>query len=180
VIRYLDSDWGERDDPGVPAIVVDNDGIRWNDAPPIAIPVERRDDPDSIAAAALHAVAAEAVARVPEGSGPVEVLGQGLVAAEARRLLPAGTGNGDRPRCVIDATGDPEKIVAALGELDDLGTLVAAGPLGARSFPINLYQDIHLRGLKVVGVAPPLANGRLPEPADAPPLGTGQWFRTEA
>ena len=130
-IAYFDSAWLPREDADVPAIVLGGS-------------VE---DPDTTAAAALRAVAAAAVARVPEGGGPVQVLGDGLVAAEARRLLPAAAGGEEaRPHCAIDTTGDPQTIAEALAELDDLGTLVAAGPLGSRAFPVNLYEHVHLRG----------------------------------
>ena len=174
-IAYFDAAWLPSEEADVPAIVLDSS-------------VE---DPDAAAATALRAVAGEAVGRVPEGAGPVEVLGDGLVAEEARRLLPPGVGDATRPRCAIDTTGDPETIAAALAELDDLGTLVAAGPLGSRAFPVNLYEHVHLRGLTIAGVAPPLSGGvpAASAGADAPrpvevrpgaPLGAGQWFRLEA
>jgi hypothetical protein len=173
LIRYLDADWVAA---GGPAIVVDGDSIRCGEGPAVEIPPERRDDPDALAAAALRAVAAEAVSRVPGHVGGVKVLGEGLVAAEARRLL--GARAGESSAYVIDATGDPDAIAGALGGLDDHGTLVAAGPLGERPFPINLYSDIHLRGLRLVGVAPPLAGGALPEPAGDPGrVETGLWLR---
>jgi hypothetical protein len=189
---YIDADWVKRVDAEVPALVVDGDGIRWNDGAAVPVP---GGESDSAAAALFREVAAEAVSRVPEDARSVKVLGDGLVATEARLLLDtrAGSapGQGERPGCVIDATGDPDAILNALGELDDLGTLVAAGPLGDRPFPINLYAHVHLRGLHVVGVAPPLADGRLPERLGAPaappasaapgePLGTGKWFRVAA
>jgi hypothetical protein len=184
---YFDAAWLPRDHADIPALVVDGSGIRWNDGAPSTLSGE----PDAIAAAALQAVAAEAVSRVPDDGLPVEVLGDGLVAAEVRRLLPpTGGGEGTRPRCVIDTTGDPEAIAEALGELEDRGTLVAAGPLGSRTFPLNLYADVHLRALRIVGVAPPLASGAVPDPAGTPvatpvtvmpgaPIGAGQWFRLE-
>jgi hypothetical protein len=190
---YVDADWIPRSVGEVPALVADAEGIRWNDGP--AAPLSGA-SPDVAAAPALREVAAEAVSRVPDEVARVKILGDGLVAAEARRLLGARASGGgapdERPSCVLDATGDPDTILAALKDLADLGTLVAAGPLGDRALPVNLYSDIHLRGLKVIGVAPPLAGGHVPATGDEPageapvqarlgePLAGGRWFRVDA
>jgi hypothetical protein len=56
----------------------------------------------------------------------------------------------------VDTTGDPAVIVDATRRLADLGTLVLVGESVGRKATLNLYQDVHLRGLMIVGVAPPL------------------------
>lgn len=101
----------------------------------------------------MSAAHAEAVAAaVPPGAAPVEVIGDGPV---AERLRTAVGRAGDGPlQVVVDTTGDPERIADALERLDDLGLLVLAGPLHPGQVSMDLYADLHVRGLTVVGVAP--------------------------
>ena len=89
---------------------------------------------------------------VPPDAAPVEVLGEGAAAAQLREAL--GRPGDGRPAVVVDTTGDPARIADALERLDDLGTLVLAGPTPSGPVPLDLYSDLHVRGLTVVGVPP--------------------------
>ena len=142
---YADADWlGPSGEPAA-ALVVDGDG-----------------DGERAAALVLLDLASRAAAEVA-GAARVEVVGSGFVAGAVSALVGAG---GDGPlAAIVDTSGDPERIRAALGRLDDLGTLVLAGePLG-RPLELDLYPDVHVRGLRMVGV--PLRT-EVPREADLP------------
>ena len=47
-------------------------------------------------------------------------------------------------------------IVDATRRIADLGTVVLLGESLGRRAEMNLYPDVHVRGLTLVGVAPPL------------------------
>jgi hypothetical protein len=85
---------------------------------------------------------------LPATAGPVEILGDGALAGRLRSRLPQGPG---RPTAVIDTTGDPAAVRDALGRVADLGTVVLARPLPATG-TADLYGDLHVRGLTVIGV----------------------------
>ena len=105
------------------------------------------------AARALAGIACDAVAAA--GDGPVAVTGSGFIADEARRrlaaesrLAAAGLGS---PAAIIETTGDPEAVVGATRRVRDLGRVVIAGePLG-RAYALDIYADLHLRGLRLIG-----------------------------
>lgn len=163
-IAYIDAEWLPADPGGeVPALVAAGDGeLAWCGGSPVQTPSGL----DSAAAAslALVAVARAAVAAVEDSpTGAVDVLGIGVVALQVRALL-AGRASArsdrfDEPRAVIDTTGDPAAIVGATRRLAALGTLVLAGEMLDRRAEMDLYPDVHVRGLVMVGVAPPLADG---------------------
>lgn len=183
-IAYIDADWINADAPGeVPALVADPKGI---------------DGGDAAASAAVIAVAQEAAqvaASRSDGSGPIEVHGHGIVSELIRAILsdqtvmPA-TGDDPRPAAIVDATGDPVMIVEMTRRLADRGTLVLVGePLG-RSLGMELYPDVHVRGLRLVGVASPrlgdgvgadkrlveLANRALCQMLPDQPLPAASWY----
>jgi threonine dehydrogenase-like Zn-dependent dehydrogenase len=93
-------------------------------------------------------------------AGPVEVVGDDLVARSLRERVPASVGVGDpgvsadpKPAVVIDATGSPDSIREALHRLRDLGTLVLTRPMDrGAAVNMNLYTDLHFRSLTVVGM----------------------------
>ncbi|MEA2282213.1 MAG: hypothetical protein QOK21_2820 [Solirubrobacteraceae bacterium] len=95
---------------------------------------------------------AEAIAAVlPVGTVAVE--GDGPRAGALRSLLAVRLANaGQRPAVIIETTGEEAAIQRALAAVDDLGTVVLAGPAPARDFPLDLYPDVHLRGLTLLGV----------------------------
>ena len=123
-------------------------------------------DPEAVATLVIVDFATDAAAAVPPVAS-AEVLGSGIVAEAIRsrlsgRLLePASTS----PQAIVDTTGRPDVLLDATRRLADGGTLVLAGEPGADPLSIDLYQDVHRRGLEVVGVGPRV--NRLDwEPAD--------------
>jgi hypothetical protein len=162
---YIDADWVPRSRPGPVAVLVVERGmsVRW-DADAMEVPLPEDLDPDAAAAVVLAAVAREACDAVSSVSPEsIEVTGDGLIARQIRATLAAITPNdataaGARPSAVIETTGDPDVIVAATCTLDDLGMLVLAGHPRAR-LDLDLYPDVHVRGLELVGIAGPLAAG---------------------
>ena len=46
------------------------------------------------------------------------------------------------------------EIESALERVDDLGTIVLAGPLPDATVRLNLYADVHVRGLTLLGIPP--------------------------
>jgi threonine dehydrogenase-like Zn-dependent dehydrogenase len=163
----VDADWTRAPAPqSIPAIVADAEGVlRWCGGTPVSVP--RGLDPETAAGLALLDVARAAVAALGKSSpGSVEVNGVGIVARLVRALLPASAsatnGSGpERPSAVIDATGNQDDIKDATHRLADGGTLVLAGETLGRRLTLEVYPDIHVRGLKLVGVEPPLHGGEL-------------------
>lgn len=97
----------------------------------------------------------EILALVPGGCASVEVIGAGAFADELRaRLDDRARQNADaRPCAIIDTSGEEAALVAALQRVDDLGTVVLAGPQPASPLTLDLYADLHVRGLTIVGLA---------------------------
>lgn len=107
-------------------------------------------------------VLAGIVAVVGTGTGPpngvVEVTGDGGLAGEIRAAIGTGADPGPssrdggpaRPACIVETTGRPEVIRQALARLAELGLLVLAGPPSVLA--LDLYPDVHVRGLRLVGV----------------------------
>ena len=54
-------------------------------------------------------------------------------------------------------------IVDATRRVADLGTIVLVGEALGRTADMNLYADVHVRGLTLVGVSPPLQHGEFPK-----------------
>lgn len=134
VAAYIDGDWLPPTSGEVPSLVVGTDG-----------------DPDTTAALAFLAVARAAVAAV-EGDEPVEVTGRGLIAQQVRALLEDRSRERGQPGAVVETTGDPGAIVEATRRVAALGTVVLVGESLGRKTELNLYPDVHVRGLKLVGV----------------------------
>lgn len=85
----------------------------------------------------------------------VEVVGEGKLAEEVRLLLGAALQQDPAaapPTGVVVATGDPAAVAAALVRVDDLGTVVLAGAAPREPAVLDLYGDLHVRGLVLVGV----------------------------
>lgn len=64
----------------------------------------------------------------------------------------AGLPPGEEP--VVETTGEPAAIEAALQRAPDLGIVVIAGPMATAPAPLDLYSDLHVRGLTVLCVPP--------------------------
>jgi len=87
------------------------------------------------------------------GEGPCVVLGSGPAAERLRsRVETAGADAQAPPGVVVETTGTVEGLQEALAMVRDLGTVVLAGPAPAEGAVIDLYADLHLRGLTVIGV----------------------------
>jgi hypothetical protein len=173
-VAYLDAEWASPDaNVPLPAVVAHQNRVSWGDGTAAALPEGVTGE--AAAGAMLASVAREAadcVRGVPPQS--VRVHGRGLVAALVRQLVAANSSIGapEGLHAVIDTTGRPDVLLAATRELANGGLLVLAGePLG-RHLTIDLYPDIHRRGLQLVGVAPPrtaTAELDLAEPLVVPP-----------
>jgi hypothetical protein len=185
---YVDRDWLDASAPeALPAVIVE----------------EGAPAPDEAAAGALLSVARAAAAAVEfVEDAPVEVVGTGMIARAVRELIgltaqaSAGAAAAAPPGVIVEATGDPESIRTAIARLADLGTLVLAGESRGRLLAIELYPDVHLRGLTIVATGPlPDASRReaahagslaslfeeslrTVAPGEDPPA-DGLWFRVE-
>jgi hypothetical protein len=138
----------ELDLPDDAAAFFDREWVAWGRA--AAVPAIVTDAGADDAAGQLAGIAEAAVAAAP--SGQVEVTGSGLVAEEARRRL-AGAGRlvtDGIPAAVIETTGDPAALIAATRRVEALGTVVLAGEPLERVYDIDLYPDVHVRGLRLV------------------------------
>jgi hypothetical protein len=177
-IAYIDAEWiPEEPAVAVPAIVVDGAerSVRFADEPPLSI--DDASDPDAVAArlvVRLCRLAAATATEAHPGEGEVEVWGRGIVARGTAALLqtsPVAPGTGRpthaRPSVIVDTTGEPAWIVEATRRLSDLGTLVLVGESLDRHLSLDLYRDVHSRGLRVVGV-PRLSDLPVPQESDSP------------
>ncbi len=164
---YVDRDWLPASSQTVPSLSVSPDGwVAWCEGSLRQAP--NATDPDTAAALALLSVAREASA-VVEGlpSGTVEVIGNGVIARLVRVVVGNAAHGAGRtpvpPRAIVETTGDAQTIVDATRRLEDLGTLVLVGEALGRIVEMDLYADVHVRGLTLVGVSPPLYDGEFPQ-----------------
>jgi hypothetical protein len=157
-VAYVDRDWLPASSGEVPALVADTDGgLSWCGGPSVRMP--SGDDSDTAASLALLAVAQAAVdAAMGVPADSINVIGSGLIALQMRALLGDGSSKRclEQPRVIIDATGDPSAIVDATRRVAALGRVVLVGESLGRKSELNLYPDVHVRGLTLVGVRPPL------------------------
>jgi threonine dehydrogenase-like Zn-dependent dehydrogenase len=70
-------------------------------------------------------------------------------AADFRDRLAEATGGG--PAAVIEATGSPEPVKQALEIAGNGGRIILLGSTRGTSDDVNWYQDIHRRGLQIIG-----------------------------
>jgi threonine dehydrogenase-like Zn-dependent dehydrogenase len=106
-----------------------------------------------------EALAEAAVGALAPDATPVEVVGETSLGEAVRARLGHRAAGAGRPAAVIETTGNRDEIEAALRRVDDLGTVVLAGPPPPGPVPLDLYADLHVRGLTLVGVVAP---GRQP------------------
>jgi threonine dehydrogenase-like Zn-dependent dehydrogenase len=101
-----------------------------------------------------------ALAALPAAPAAVEITGDGELAAALRAAL-AGREwtDGAPPAAIVETTGEPGSIREALSRVADLGTVVLAGPPPTGAVALDLYADLHVRGLTLVGTLPD-AGGR--------------------
>jgi threonine dehydrogenase-like Zn-dependent dehydrogenase len=161
-VAYVDRDWLSASSDEAPSLVATPDGaLAWCGGPPVRIP--RDLDHDMAAALVLLAVAHEAAAAVEGVPGEsIEVTGSGLIARQVRALVGDHSAADRRstpieqPKAIVETTGDPSVILDATQRAANLGTVVLLGESLGRTAEMNLYPDVHVRGLTLVGVAPPL------------------------
>jgi hypothetical protein len=154
--------------------------------------------PDAEAAAARAVVAAAAAAcDALDGVPPerVEVHGDGVTAAAVR----AGLGRAaapeaqERPLACVVASPGADALVAATRRVADLGTVVVLSETADGTAALDLYPDVHLRSLTLIGIARPALNDSpatasgdqagLPAPRNAPlgtPVAEASWYRVSA
>jgi len=177
-VAYIDRDWLASSSTAVPSLVAAPDGtLAWCDDRPVPTPSSV--DSDTAAALALLAVAEAAVAAA-EGIAceMIEVTGRGAIALQVRALLdrpPAvvgGSASFEPPAAIVDTTGDPGVIFDATRRIADLGRIVLVGEGLGRPAEMDLYPDVHVRGLSLVGVSGPLqhANSLFSETSADDPL----------
>ena len=99
-----------------------------------------------------HAAKAVEVA-LAAGPGWVDVLGDGDLADSIRTRLGTRAAGESTPVAVIETSGQLNAIADALKRVADLGTVVLAGPPPADAATLDLYADLHVRGLTLVGLA---------------------------
>jgi len=161
-VAYVDQDWLPASPGEVPSLVAAGERtLAWCESPPVAVPGTL--DSDRAAILALLSVA-QAVVAVVEHVLPdaIEIAGHGLIARQVRELLEAPSPKGGRstrfeqPDAIVDTTGDPRIVVNATRRVAELGTVVLVGESLGRRAEMNLYPDVHVRGLTLVGIPPPL------------------------
>jgi hypothetical protein len=193
-VAYVDAEWlSAAEGLAIPVLTFGDRSFRFSDGAPARVGAEV--DPDKVARSLFGAIAAEAAAVVREvGASETEVTGNGLVASDVRALLD-GTASLEpesRPDAIVDTTGDPATIARCAARVADFGTIVLAGEQQGRSFDYDFYPDIHVRGLRIVGVPRPLQSASefdgsiAPETSADPPTRAifgvptperGLWFR---
>lgn len=92
------------------------------------------------------------LAAARQGPAPVEVAGSGELAQELRAQL--GTSGEGRAGTIVETTGELSSIELAMARVEDLGTIVLAGPPMGEDATVDLYSDIHVRGLTVIALVP--------------------------
>lgn len=98
--------------------------------------------------AATAVAAMDTLADVPHGA--IEVVGDGILAALVRHILPDRTLVG--PTAIVETSGSPVAVRDALRRSDPLGTVLLAAPPTHSSVELPTYTDLHVRGAVVVGV----------------------------
>lgn len=187
-IAYVDSDWLHMAAGGlVPALLCQNSSLSWDG---FRATVDSTMPPDRAAALAFLDVAQEAVRAVADvPAEQIDVLGDGFTAGLIRKQL--GANRVTPPLAIIDTTAHPIAIADAARRVRPLGRLVLAG--AAETIQLDLYPDVHVRGLRVVGVGHLLSSGIAPQvpswfdeylDANEPVAiargevpGLGSWFR---
>lgn len=168
---------------------VSGDTLHWLSA---TTPIRQLDDdsPTRAAAVILISLAASAV-QMCKSARRVLVTGDGLVAETTRSSLTATRCHEEAYDAVIETTGDEEIIRSALERLPPFGLLILTAP-SPKPPIINLYPDVHVRGVKIAGVAPPFVRDLAWTPskelvtaaaAAPPPSGRGDvpslWWRRD-
>jgi hypothetical protein len=189
-VAYVDRDWlGVGEGMATPSLTwTAGRGLRWPGGDWIELPHDT--SPDYAAAAMFDELARAVTAALP-ADGPVAVPGSGLLATIVRDLLAKRAAFTERRPCaVVETSGHTDRLAQAVDAVADLGTVVlAATPLGG-TVTLELYTNVHKRGLRLIGVAAPAdkpparAVSAVPPPVDlgvgGPPPLSGTWFAIRA
>jgi threonine dehydrogenase-like Zn-dependent dehydrogenase len=89
------------------------------------------------------------LAAIPPGPGRVAVEGTGVEAEAARQALGELVHGADPPRAIVVASGGVDAIETALQRVADGGAVIVVGPTPDQA-PLDLYGDLHMRGLRLV------------------------------
>jgi threonine dehydrogenase-like Zn-dependent dehydrogenase len=104
----------------------------------------------------MRALVAAATAAAAAGPPPIEVSGSSeLAAAIGAELGGERERSSERPGTIVETTGEVSEIQAALARVRDLGTVVLVAAPAPDGPKLDLYTDLHVRGLTVVGVCVP-------------------------
>ncbi len=199
LVAFVDREWSLREE-SVPALLVGDAEVAWWDGFDVCarhVIATKARDPQQVASDVIAALATTAVAAIADTArSHAAVTGTGVVAASMRALIGvsapssrAGAGHLDDERlpAALDTTGSSEEIMGLAARLHDLGTLVMAAPQTPSSGAVDLYSDLHRRGLRVVGVPPLVVGIASPDvhisPAQPALLGqstsSASWYRLE-
>ena len=156
-VAYVDADWIPRAGGAGPALLVSEEGtVAWSGrAAGVAVPGRSADAAAGLVLDALAGAAASAAQGAP--GSHVHVSGEGIVAGLVRDRLGALPEHADgAPGVVIDTTVDSDTLISATRIVGDLGTVVLAAGASDRTVALDLYPDVHVRGLRLVAASPPL------------------------
>ena len=104
----------------------------------------------------MNSRAMVAAAAAASGPRPVEVTGSGALAFAVRDELDVTPGSSDeRPGTVVVTSGEVAEIQDALVRVQDLGLVILVAAPTSDAPRLDLYTDLHVRGLTVVGVPEP-------------------------
>ena len=157
----VDIDW-QRGDDDVAAFATDGAQVVLPDGTTLDVGDAT---PEDVAIAVLASLAARAAGSARSFGGEIAVEGRGLLARFTRILLGLEEAEPDRPAVIVDTVGSGASIAASAGRLANLGALILAAPTEG-SVALDLYPDVHRRGLTLVGV--PLLERAGERPAPAP------------
>jgi hypothetical protein len=151
-VLYVDADWisSEANSP-LQGLAVAEGRIFALGAPEHTAPLADPARSDARAAEILAAYAGR-VAAALAGRDSVDIVGVGATAELVRLLV--GPTRQSTPEAIAVLSSDPDEIPNALARLADLGTLVLACPANGGG-PLNLYDHVHRRGLRIVGLPGP-------------------------
>lgn len=157
-VAYVDADWPSPSGAGrVPTLVTRRDGsIVWTGIGAAEWGASELEAEARVAVCFARVVReAVAAARAYDLEGRrVAVTGRGFLASLIRVELGDLMFGESRPGAVIDTTGDRSLIEPSVAEVADGGLVVMAGEPPGGVLPLDLYRDVHVRGLTLVGVSP--------------------------
>jgi threonine dehydrogenase-like Zn-dependent dehydrogenase len=81
--------------------------------------------------------------------GAVEVVGRGPIAEAVRELLGVRLTDEAGARSIVETTGSPDAIAAALERVASGGRVIVAAPV-PEAPALDTYGELHVRGLELV------------------------------